>query len=281
MARITKDLLIARYLYGLDLTDDRGVPFPDEMWEWAIEVGYASARTQLDLEIDPVEFYGGEVDDADFASHIFLPQTMKDSQGRYGPESHDYWQQDSFGTLRLRRRPILEVPSKIHVVYPGSTQPIFTFPQTWLQLQDPYSGVLNIVAALNALPAQLLPSGGIYNPGGAVPLVVNTRGMGNFPNLLKVYYKAGFPPGEVPPDILHCVCLIAAMNILNPAGDLIVGAGIASTSLSFAGLSQSVNTTSSATNAGYGSRIIQYTKDLKTLIPAIRNRFHGLSLAMV
>ena len=75
--------------------------------------------------------------------------------------------------------------------------------------------------------------------------------------------------------------MVASLNILNPAGDLIVGAGIASTSLSIGGLSQSINTTSSATNAGYGARIIQYQKDYEALLNNVRAKYRGISIGVV
>jgi hypothetical protein len=74
---------------------------------------------------------------------------------------------------------------------------------------------------------------------------------------------------------------MASMYTLNTAGDLIVGAGIASKSASMGGISQSVSTTSSATNAGYGSRIIQYRQDISKDLPNVRRRFHGMPIIAV
>lgn len=82
-------------------------------------------------------------------------------------------------------------------------------------------------------------------------------------------------------DLLDLAGKMAAMYVLNPAGDLIVGAGIASKSQSVGGVSQSISTTSSPTNAGYGSRIIQYRKDITLELPIVRRRFHGMPLLVV
>jgi len=270
---ITKDGLIARYLFGINLTAN-GLPYPDEMFQAALETGVAILETELDITLRPVEFYGGEVTDADFATHVNLPQTMRDAQGRYGPERHDWYGPDLWGTLRLRRRPIRRPPSIIHAIYPGNDQPVFTFPESWILLRDPLGGVVDIVAAVGSIPSSLLGSGS------SVDWYINARGR-SFPGLLRVYYEAGWDAGEIPADLIHAAYLIASFNILNPAGDLILGAGIASTSLSFGGLSQSTNTTSSATNAGFGSRIIQYQKDLKATLPRLKQKYHGLSLGMV
>jgi hypothetical protein len=72
----------------------------------------------------------------------------------------------------------------------------------------------------------------------------------------------------------------AAMGPLNIAGDLIAGAGIASKSISLDGLSQSISTTSSATNAGYGSRIIQYTKQIDGMMEGMRERYQGINMVV-
>jgi len=74
----------------------------------------------------------------------------------------------------------------------------------------------------------------------------------------------------IPANILHVAGMWSSMWCLNTAGDLVAGAGIASASKSVDGLSQSVSTTSSATNAGYGSRIIQYKKDISQAIAALQ-----------
>jgi hypothetical protein len=76
------------------------------------------------------------------------------------------------------------------------------------------------------------------------------------------------------------VGMIASMGPFNIAGDMIAGAGIASQSIGIDGLSQSVSTTSSATNAGYGARIIQYQKDVKDQIKHLQNYYKGPRLTV-
>jgi len=98
------------------------------------------------------------------------------------------------------------------------------------------------------------------------------------PNILSVDYTAGFPEGEVPMDIRDAIGKYATFGPLNVAGDLIGGAGIASKSISIDGLSQNINTNSSATSAGYGARLIQYQKELKDVIPTLRRYYKGLRL---
>lgn len=77
----------------------------------------------------------------------------------------------------------------------------------------------------------------------------------------------------IPDDLRECIGLRASMLALDVAGDLIIGAGIASQSTSMDGLSQSIGSTSSATNSGYGARVLQFERELKLIMPALRGKY--------
>jgi hypothetical protein len=98
------------------------------------------------------------------------------------------------------------------------------------------------------------------------------------PRALEVTYQSGFQIGELPADIRDIIGMYASFPIFNVAGDLIAGAGIASYSVGLDGLSQSVSTTSSATNAGYGARLIQYQRQIKEQLPQLRRFYKGAGL---
>ena len=76
-----------------------------------------------------------------------------------------------------------------------------------------------------------------------------------------------------PPAMLDAVGLAAYMLPGDTQGDLIVGAGIANTSCSFDGLSTSIGTTSSATNAGLGAKLINYSKRLKARVALLHRHW--------
>lgn len=78
----------------------------------------------------------------------------------------------------------------------------------------------------------------------------------------------------------HAIGLRAAAGALNTAGDLIIGAGIANISRSVDGLSTSIGTTSSATNAGYGARVRQHERELKALLPGLRRKWRRRNMAV-
>lgn len=92
----------------------------------------------------------------------------------------------------------------------------------------------------------------------------------------KFDYIAGFPLGKIPYNIVDVVGKEASMGPLNIGGDLLVGAGIAYQSLTMDGLSQMINTTSSATNAGLGARILQYRKDVEDQYKLIIAYYKGV-----
>lgn len=92
----------------------------------------------------------------------------------------------------------------------------------------------------------------------------------------RLTYTTGFD--QIPYDILNFVGKLASINVFHIAGDIILGAGIASQSIGIDGLSQSISTTSSATNAGYGARIQGYLKDLQEATERLKTYYRGIVL---
>ncbi|MBM4290074.1 MAG: hypothetical protein FJ138_00370 [Deltaproteobacteria bacterium] len=83
----------------------------------------------------------------------------------------------------------------------------------------------------------------------------------------------------LPAPIVRAVGLQGASLALNIAGDLIAGAGIAQQSQGIDGLSQSIATTASATNAGYGARLGQFEKELKALMKTLKATYRAFNIA--
>lgn len=102
---------------------------------------------------------------------------------------------------------------------------------------------------------------------------VGMRGIDGIPDYWKVAYSTGFD--HIPEDILTVVGMYASLLIFHQLGDIILGAGIANMSLSVDGLSQGIGTTSSATNAGYGARIIGYLNSLKIEMNRLHDKYTG------
>lgn len=224
----------ARYFFGIDDTNDAGTQLTDAVWEHYILSAIRQIEMELDISIVPTAFV----------------------------EPHDYYASDwnAFTFLQLDNYPVISVES-FDVRYP-SGQSIVQFPPEWYRLERE-AGHLQIVPTAGTLSNLLVGQGGAF-----LPAVFN--GQQYLPQLFEVEYTAGFEANRVPRNIVDIIGMAAALGPFNLFGDLIAGAGIATLSLSLDGLSQTIGTTSSATNAGFGARIIQYTKQIKDQLPKLR-----------
>lgn len=246
----TRQTLIDKFLFGIDLTDPlTGQPYPDSFFDHAIKYGVDAVARACDIDILPTDYVGAKTERQDY----YLP---------------DYIQ---CATLKLDHRPVRQIVS-VKAIYPGSATPIADFPEAWWQLTIPEAARFELIPAVGTLASYI---------GQHIP-IIRSMGVGVFPGLFHVEYRTGWADfSQIPGDIMQAIGLIASLNALNVAGDLVAGAGLASKSVSIGGLSQSISTTNSSTNAGYGARLIQYEKELKRLLPQIKNAFHGPALAVV
>lgn len=131
----------------------------------------------------------------------------------------------------------------------------------------------------------IVPNGSVVNADAdviytGVSSYYGLRSYPQVPDYWTVQYDTGFDPFDFPKDILNMIGMMASIPLLGIAGDLILGAGIASQSISLDGLSQSVNSISSATNSGYGARIVEYRKTLKETINRIKGSYRGQGFAV-
>lgn len=233
------------YLFGLDLTNDQGIAYPDSLYEHYIASAVKSLEVKLDIPI---------------------------LERVYTDEEYDYYREDAkhFMYIFLSEYPVKSVES-IKLVFP-SNNTILEIPSGDIHLRK-HSGQVQIIPTVG--------SNYVYSfshfPIGTLPYY--KAGIRNLPAYYRISYTAGLDP--VPANIKDVVGKIASFGPLNIAGDLLGGAGIASQSLSIDGLSQTFNTTSSATNAGYGARLLQYSKELKEIIPALRREYKGIRLMVV
>lgn len=247
------------YLFGLDLTDDAGTPYPDTVYAHGIKQAVSSLERHLDIKISRVV---------------------------YSEERHDYFKDDykEWMWMKLFHRPVISIES-VTMVLPGETE-VHDFDDDWIHIQRE-SGQLQLVPGIGSMGNIMLGASGLW-----VPMY---RRMSKFvPDVFRVAYTAGFgvkrgdgvSPSSpdfdtVPADIKEVVGKLASFGPLNIAGDLLGGAGIASQSIGIDGLSQAFSTTSSATNAGYGARLIRYDREIKKALPMLREHFRGIGLAVV
>lgn len=238
---LTVPQLKQRYLFGIDLTDDKGNPLPDEVYTFYILAAVKWFEHQLDIKL--------------------LPTTIE-------REAHDYYRADyaEFNIIQLDDYPVISV-EEFRVEYP-SGQTVVNYPLEWIRL-DKDHGILRIVPTAGTLSNIMIGQGGSF-----LPSIYN--GMSHLPDLFHVNYTAGFE--RIPENILDLIGMFASIGPFNIFGDLITGAGIGSVSLGMDGLSQSVTTTQSAMYGGYGSRTLQYAKQIKEQIPLLRRYYKGLRM---
>lgn len=232
---LTTDELIDMCFQGIDLVTYTGDYFTRTFLARSINSAIDTAEQTFDIAL--------------------TPRTIEKELHDYeGPGINEY----SYTTLFVR-------PAKKinEVKYYLGNNPIMSIPLDWIQL-DKNAGALTIFPV----------SGGIQPLMPMVGSVMPFFGSRSYmPMGLSVSYEAGMEKEEIPENLLEFIYKKASISIFEVWGDQIIGAGIASSSLSIDGLSQSVGTTQSAMYGGASARILEYRKDLEELTPIIRRHF--------
>lgn len=252
--------LKSNYLFGLDLTNDEGVPYPDSLFAFFIKNAVSWLEHKLDINLKRTD---------------------------YTEERHDFYRDDyqSYIFIDLLQTPVISV-EEVTLVLPGE-QTVMTFDQDWIHVQR-LSGQIQMVPGVGSAGSILLGAGGAW-----LPFIYGANRF--IPDAFRVTYTAGFGrrtsstavgPADpkldrLPGILVELVGKIASFGPLNIAGDLLGGAGIASQSIGLDGLSTSFSTTSSATNAGYGARILAYQKEIRDQVPTLMRYYKGVRLSVV
>lgn len=238
---ISVEELKTNYLFGIDLTKDDGTPYPDSIFETGIRSAVAWLEAELDIRISPYSV---------------------------SEEKHDFYREDydKYIWMQTKEFPILAV-TEVTMVLPGEVE-VMEFDSDWIHVQNE-SGHINIVPGADASSVIAMGAAGSW-----LPFIYGRNRF--IPDVFRVTYSAGFAAGSVPANLKDFIGKKACFHPLNIAGDLLGGAGIASQSLGVDGLHQSFNTTSSATNAGYGARLLQYSKEIQRDLPNLRNYYKGI-----
>lgn len=193
-------------------------------------------------------------------------------------ETRDYYKSDYRNNFPIIRT---SLPVRVARTLLGMLNNVeqIHYPEQWLQCRltndNTYYRQISIV-----------PNGSVVNADANVILlgISAQYGMQSFnhiQNYWTIQYETGFPLGEIPYDLINLIGMIASIPVFAILGDIILGAGIASKSLSIDGLSQSVGTTSSATNSGYGARIIEYRKSIKETVDRLKRVYKGITFSVL
>lgn len=235
---LTLQTFKTRYLLGVNLTLDDGTPYPDELFEYCIQSAISMIEHDLDIYISP----SPKVDNVDFRAPNYM----------------------NWNYVQLDHYPVSEV-TKWEVIFPSNTT-LFEYPKEWIRL-DADKGILRLFPDQGNIPQWMVSAS-------FLPQLV--MGASHLPHFYKISYVAGFPEDQIPYAINEAIGLTASMLPLDIAGDLIAGAGIANYSISIDGMSQSIGTTSSATNSGYGAKILSFKGRLKETMKILRDYYKGI-----
>jgi len=224
---LTVAQLKKRYMFGIDVKDKDGKVLPDSVCQAHINNAVSALEHLLDISITP----------------------------RTTTEEKDYNANDyiQWGYLQLNNFPLISI-SEMNIVYlhdlNNDPETSLEIPLNWVRL-DKETGIVRLIPN-NKFPSRLaVDSGASFFP-------ELFRRQGHVPNLWRVTYKYGFDDGKVPVLLNHAIGLMSSLFVLSVAGNLVLGAGIAATSISLDGLSQSISTTQSAENSAYSATRKEY-----------------------
>lgn len=247
-----------RYLYGLEFKDANGVDLPDRVFQNYIDSAVSALEHHLDISMTPVI---GEVEYKDY-------------------HNNDY---SSWAYLQLNNYPVIAI-QKIELVYFKNQnlqeENLVEYPQNWYRL-DGHSGIVRMVPN-GRFPGSLQ----VGNSGTFFPEALRSQ---HIPHAWKITYDHGFQDGTIPAIVNHAIGLLAAIQALSVGGNLVLGAGIASESISIDGLSQSIGTTQSAEYSAFSATRKEYLEmllgrrenDPTAIVYILENYYKGESIAIL
>ncbi|MCG3175358.1 MAG: hypothetical protein MOGMAGMI_00287 [Candidatus Omnitrophica bacterium] len=256
---ITPKRLKEEYLFGISLIDpNTGLELTDKNLQSFIDNAVSLFEHYLDLAITPVQDF---IEYRDYHMNEYL----------------------DWGYFSLNNYPIIQI-KEMAMVYlrndDGTPLTKTTIPEAWIRLQ-PHDGIVRM------FPNRNIPLNLQVNAAGAYFPELLRSGM--VPHLWEIKYDYGFCPGGIPVLLNQAIGYAAAMQTLIIMGNLVLGAGIASSSISLDGLSQSINTTQSAENSAYSATIKDYSSrlfgtregDPFAIITILKNYYKGQDINLI
>lgn len=308
MALNIRDIITPQYVkdtmaLGVDLTLDDGTPFPDTVFTSAIDQAIAMVETAVGIVIDQ-RIFTEERHDADIQERFAHYPIHLDNL----PLKQVDQLAIKIGTSDAAVLPVEWVTVNDHITAKFNIIPVATtvgsvyfrsgIPLLVGDVFSPYSKFPSYFS-VNYTAGFTFEESSFTFPAGVKKFTLNLEetyscGRPNFTfsdagirvlsvgkNLVNLHVATPFDEptvieysaNDVDPLIIKAVSILASFLPLDIAGDLVAGAGIASKSISLDALSQQINTTSSATNAGYSARVKQYDRELAAAIQALRAKY--------
>ncbi|MDH3381777.1 MAG: hypothetical protein OEL54_03680 [Flavobacteriaceae bacterium] len=237
------------YFFGVEIRDKAVNELPDSTIEFNIRAAQREIENELKLK--------------------FTKQLFNDNMSYH----RDMYRN---GLPIIKTRYPVNEPLSLTGFYKKVEQ--INYPQTWLSAHQNDDGVyLKKVNIVPTAGSSVGTSQDVILTGITTSYYGSLGRYETLPNYWELQYVTGYDSENYPYDLINVVGMLAAIPIFAIAGDLILGAGIASMSLGIDGLSQSISSTSSATNSGYGSRIIEYRKSIASSMKKIKSIYKGIS----
>jgi hypothetical protein len=242
---LTVEDLKARYLFGVDLTDENDNEIPKETLQHFINTAVSFTEHKLDLTIKPRKF-----------------------EERYDYRQIDYTYHNF---LQLKKRPVIEVED-LRARFPNNRD-LVKYPEEWYVLEKE-SAQIQLSPIEGSFNGLIITNGGSY-----VPLIYGTRDY--WPHLFQVTYTAGFCPDQIPVMLTELIGLQAAISIFEILGDLVLGPGVAGESVNLDGAGVSKNLTASAMYSAYSARIESYKKKLEDYTDVAKKYYNAIPMTIV
>lgn len=249
----TPEAIKNNFMFGIDIKDENGNELDINFYNYLIESAISQAEQALDIAIIP----------------------------RYIQEEHDFDEQEfnSYMFTKTHKRPIVQV-EELKLNFAGQT--IYDYPEEWWR-------VYNRPGQIQLFPTTMMMASGsgLNNSSfGAFPKYMGSTPQGYnrtfAPQMIDVGYIAGLLPKkragvtedyEMPTDLQTLVIKYALRELFQVGGRLIIGAGIASKTLSIDGVSETIGTTQSSMYGGYSAEILQIDNDVEELLKNLRSYF--------
>lgn len=255
---------VKKLMFGLRVQDpETGKEMDDVFYTNAIESALSLVEQDLDIAIFP----------------------------RPLVERHDYTEPEfqSYQYTHTRKRPIIQVD---YVGISHNDQRLTHYPRDWWNVYNLPGHIEIMPSAFSQVMGQGrsgLPypvfGGNMMNSHANRPIV----GKGYAPQLMEVHYIAGMLPRgsafynkeiEMPASLEKLILKYTVREIFQLWGRLLVQPGLAGTSITIDGITESVNTTQSAMYSAVSADIQQVNDDIQELTASLRKYFGGSMTAV-
>lgn len=192
-------------------------------------------------------------------------------------ENRDFNRQEynSWGYVKCTY-PVVE-PFELVGTLNGATQ--VQYPKQWLsfkRMENGYVYFRNIYLMPNTKGGATMNQNNFVFSG--ISPSLGFFGMANIPNYWEPVYITGWDYDNMPEDIVDVIGKLASIQVLAILGDILLGVGLTSLSVSLDGISQNTSTTRSGQGGLFYGRVKEYGEELKDAKKELKMVYLGLNI---